>query len=145
MKRTLPRRKLIVRQTLQGLLVRLTNITVVQWIMMDSFWATQLREEYFYISPVLNIWKTVLRLNLFLVIFSPQGGRGLGFRSPIEWLQIRNPRQNRWSAPFLSGTMMCDGFITCMLPIYTFDNIVLILWRKGNETMQNLNPVCGAS
>ena len=40
---------------------------------------------------------------------------------------------------------MGTGLMTFMLPIHTFNDLVLIVWRKGQETMHNLRPVCGAS
>ena len=79
------------------------------------------------------------------VFCSPQGGRGVVFRPPRECIRISNARQKRWISPLLPGTMMVNGFMNFMLPIHTFNNLVLIVWRNGQETMQNLKPVYGAS
>ena len=45
--------------------------------------------------------------------------------------------------PFVAGTFMGTGLMTFMLPILNFDNLVFIVWRKGQEFMHNLKPVCG--
>ena len=81
-------------------------------------------------SPVLKICKTVFRLDILLVFCSPQDGRGVGFRPPRELLQSSDVGQNIWSAPLLSGTMIGTGFMNFILLICTFNNIVLIVWRK---------------
>ena len=40
---------------------------------------------------------------------------------------------------------MGTGFVNFMLPICTFNDLFLIVWRKGQETMYNLKPVRGVS
>ena len=48
----------------------------------------------------------------------------------------------------LANQMMCIKVLHVYLKaatIPTFNYLVLIVWQKGQETMQNLKPVCGAS
>ena len=100
---------------------------------------------------------------IFLYVPRPeyfQNGLALGYfscvlfatgweRGGVQAAKRMSAKQQREAkemvCPFLSGTMMGTGLMNFLLPIRTFNGLVLIIWWKGQEVMQNLKPVCGAS